>query len=122
MAFLFSKIMSAGTAAYAVFALAKPRHLGNAVTADPSVQAQYDPLARIYGFRDLAVSAVALASGSREAARSAMLMRIFFDLTDAVVLAPRADAAKRQKLLGAALGWGALNTVAVLLDARSGAR
>lgn len=114
-----SKAMSAGTAAYAVFALVRPRHLGDAVTRNPLEQPRYDLLARTFGFRDLAVSAIALLSDDPRTVRAAMAARIAFDLTDSAMLTPRADSGvPRAKVLGATLTWAALNTAAVVADRR----
>ena len=41
-----SRVMSGATAAYAVFALVKPDHLGRAMEAGPVAQPTYDRLAR----------------------------------------------------------------------------
>lgn len=58
---------------------------------------------------------------SPEAVRAAMLIRIAFDVADAVVLAPVAQNPRsRNKILVATLGWAALNTAAVLADRRRG--
>ena len=58
MGFPLSRLMSAATASHGVYALASPRHLGNALTTEPVEQAGYDVLARTYGTRDLTVSKV----------------------------------------------------------------
>lgn len=109
--------MSAATGAYGVFALVSPRHLGGVLTDDRREQQKYDLVATTYGFRDLAVSAVGVLGRSPEAVRAAMLIRIGFDLADAVVLAPVAQTPRaRNKVLGATLGWATLNAVAVLVD------
>jgi hypothetical protein len=114
-----SRAMSVGTAAYAVYALAKPRHLGAAITADPVEQTRYDLVATLFGTRDLAVSSVALFSRSPRAVRAAMVTRVLLDLTDAAVLTPRATSSTaRAKVLGATLSWATLNGVAIVRDAR----
>lgn len=119
MAPTFSRVMSAATGAYGVFALVFPRHLGGVLTDDRRQQQSYDLVATTYGFRDLAVSAVGVLGRSPDAVRAAMFIRIGFDLTDAMVLAPLAqDPRARNKILGATLGWATLNTVAVLVDRR----
>ena len=42
MTYRLSRLMSTATASYGVFALVRPRHLGNALTNDPVQQADYD--------------------------------------------------------------------------------
>jgi hypothetical protein len=110
--------MAAATAAYGVYALAEPRHLGRALHDEPADQAAYDPWSRAFGVRDLAVSAVVLFGGAR-AVRTATATRIAFDVTDGTVLALRApDSGTRAKVLGVTLGWAALNGAALALDSR----
>lgn len=117
MSSAFSRALSVATGAYAVFALVKPRHLGAAMTDDPQEQQPYDLVARTYGGRDLAVSAVGVFGRSPGSVRAAMLVRIGCDLADAALLAPRAGSATAQrKVLAATLGWATLNTLAVLVD------
>ena len=58
MTFPLSRLMSTATATYGVYALANPRHLGDAV--DPKHADDYDLLATTYGARDLAISSVGL--------------------------------------------------------------
>ena len=63
MTFPLSRLMSTATASYGVYALAGPRHLGDAV--DPKHAADYDLLATTYGARDLAISSVGAARQAR---------------------------------------------------------
>src|SRR4051794_29790213 len=114
MSFPLSRLMSAATASYGVYALVSPRHLGNALTADPVEQAEYDVLARTYGARDLTVSAVGLLARNGEAVTAAMVVRIASDLSDCVLLSLQAkDSTARAKVLGVTLGWAALNLAAL---------
>ena len=116
-----SRVLSAATGAYGVFALVNPRHLGAVLTDDRQQQQRYDLIATTYGFRDLAVSAVGVLGRSPQAVRTAMVIRIGCDLSDAVVIAPLAQSTRsRQKVLAATLGWASLNAIAVLVDRRSG--
>ena len=115
--------MSAASASYGVFALVRPRHLGNALTRDPVQQADYDRLALAYGVRDTTISAVGLLGRSDQAVTAAMALRILSDITDAVVLSLRTDdPAIRRKVLAVTLGWGALNAGALILDRRRAGR
>jgi hypothetical protein len=120
MPFRLSRLMSAASASYGVFALTKPRHLGNALSRDPVRQADYDALALTYGVRDLTVSALGLLGRSERTVTTAMVLRILCDVTDAAVLGTRAgDRRARRLVLGVTLGWAALNAAALLLDRRS---
>ena len=70
MTYPLSRFMSAATATYGVYALAQPRHLGDAV--DPKHAADYDLLAQTYGARDLAISSVGVLAKSERAVGAAM--------------------------------------------------
>ncbi|MGZ4475761.1 MAG: hypothetical protein ACXVWW_08655 [Nocardioides sp.] len=119
MSFTRSRLMSLATAAYGVYALKEPRHLGRAVTSDPAGQASYDLLARTYGARDLAVSALGLL-GPGSVVTAAMLVRSALDLSDAGLLTPRADSTvARAKVLGVTTGWATLNLLALRGDRRA---
>lgn len=119
MSFTFSRVLSGATAAYGLFALVNPRHLGGVLTGDRREQQKYDLVATTYGFRDVGLSAVGMLARSPRTARTAMLLRIGFDISDAVVLAPVAENARsRNKVLAATLGWATLNTLAVVADDR----
>ncbi len=114
----FTRITSAATAAYAVYALVSPEHIGNAMRASGDEQDFYDKLARGYGVRDLAVSALGVAGPAR-AVPVAMGLRIAGDLADGVFLGSRApDAQVRAKVLGVTFGWAALNLAALVADRR----
>ncbi|MGH3357900.1 MAG: hypothetical protein ACRDO7_03795 [Nocardioidaceae bacterium] len=119
MSFSFSRLMSVGTASYAVYALVKPRHLGAVLSDDPGRQASYDLVATTYGCRDLAVSAVGVLGRSPQTVRAAMLIRVAMDLADAAVLTQRAETSVgRKKVAAATLSWAALNSLAVAIDRR----
>jgi hypothetical protein len=116
----YSKIISAATAGYAAFALVKPRHLGNALTRSPLKQPEYDLVARMFGPRDLAVSALALLAPSDVARERAMIVRVVLDLTDAAMLTPEATTKGRKaKVLGATLTWAGLNVAAIMADRKA---
>lgn len=113
----YSKIISAATAGYAVFALARPRHLGKVLTKSPLKQPEYDVVARLFGPRDLAISALALLAPSAQAREQAMMTRVFLDLADAALLTPEARTkAGKAKVLGATLAWAGLNVAAIRAD------
>ena len=117
MSFPLSRLMSTATATYGVYALANPRHLGDAV--DPKHADDYDLLATTYGARDLTISTVGLLGRSEKTISAAMAIRIASDISDGLILATRAkDDATRQKVLGVTFGWAALNTLALVSDRR----
>ena len=117
MTFPLSRLMSTATATYGVYALANPRHLGDAV--DPKHADDYDLLATTYGARDLTISTVGLLGRSEKTISAAMAIRIACDISDGLILATRAkDDATRQKVLGVTFGWAALNTLALISDRR----
>lgn len=113
----YSALMSTATAGYAVFAMAKPRHLGKALTNSPLKQPEYDVVARLFGPRDLAVSAMALFAPSARVREQAMVARVALDLTDAALLSREAThTAGKAKVLAATLTWAALNVAAIRAD------
>lgn len=116
----YSQIMSAATAGYAVFALAKPRHLGAALTPSPLKQPEYDVVARLFGPRDLAISALAIFAPSVVVRERAMYARVALDLTDAAILTPEArTAGAKAKVLAATLTWASLNVAAIVADRKA---
>lgn len=116
----YSTILSAATAGYAVYALARPRHLGSALTRSPLKQPEYDVVSRIFGPRDLAVSALAVFAPSSRAREQAMIARVALDLSDALLLTREAThAAGKAKVLGATVTWAGLNVAAILADRRA---
>ena len=113
-----SRIVSAATAGYAVFAAVKPRHLARGLQAPEKHAPALDRVAYTYTGRDLSISALAF-TGSPMGVRASILMRIVGDLTDATVLgayAPNKDA--RRKVLGVTLGWAVVNAAALAWDER----
>jgi hypothetical protein len=119
MTHLASRLMSIATAAYGVFALVKPGHLGRAMEANAQEMPGYDGLARAYGVRDLSIGAIGLLGRGRAAVRTAMALRVAGDLTDWVVLLRRTDdSAVKRKVAAVTLGYAALNIVALLVDER----
>jgi hypothetical protein len=121
MTYTLSRLMSAATATYGVYALANPRHLGSAV--DSSHASDYDVLARTYGARDLTISSLGLLGRSEKTVTAAMLARISMDVADGLILSVKAqDEETRTKVLAITLGWASLNTVALLVDRRRARR
>jgi hypothetical protein len=113
----WSKLVSALTLGYGVFALVKPRHLGRQMEVPAHEVPVYDQMARTYGGRDLAISGLTLAARAPGLVSAAMALRIAGDVTDAVVLGAAAPNGQvRTKMLSATLGWATLNAVALAAD------
>lgn len=113
----YSALISVATAAYSVFALAKPRHLGNAITASPLKQPDYDIAARTFGVRDLVISGLALAAPTAQAREQAMMGRVVFDLTDSALFTNEATTTGRKaRVLTVTVAWAALNVAAIVAD------
>lgn len=120
MTLSYSKLISAATAGYALFALAKPRHLGKALTKSPLKQPEYDVVARMFGPRDLAVSALALVAPTPAALERAMIARVVLDVSDAALLTPEATSkVAKAKVLGVTLTWASLNVAAIVADRKA---
>ena len=119
MSYRLSRLLSTATAAYGGYALARPAHLWRVLEADRDDRDGLELLARTYGVRDLAISAVGVLGRSPRTVRTAMVLRIVMDVGDAALLSARTDdAAVRQKVLGATLGWAGLNALALAFDSR----
>lgn len=113
-----SRAMSAATASYGGYALARPAHLWQALEAPRGDRAGLELLARTYGVRDLAISAAGLLGRSDRTVRTAMLLRIAMDLGDAALLSVRTEGDVRRKVLGVTLGWAGANALALAIDHR----
>lgn len=108
-----SRLLSAATMAYGVYAAVKPRHLATAMDGKPET---WDKVAYGYALRDIPVSLAAIL-GPAKAVEAAMKARIASDVTDAVALGTAArDGGTRAKVLGVTLGWAALNVAALAWD------
>ena len=110
--------MSAASAGYACYALARPGHLARVLKASAGERRSLDRLARTYGVRDLATSALAL-SPDPTPVRTAMALRITSDLGDCLVLGSSTDdPGVRRKAVAVTLGWATLNALAWAADER----
>jgi hypothetical protein len=117
MDYPFTRTLAAATAGYGIYALVRPAHLPKAMEAGPDEQGALERIARGYGVRDLAISALTLFGPSPTATRLGAGLRIANDLTDAALLSSRADSGKvRGKVLAATLGWASLNILALVRD------
>lgn len=113
-----SRVISAATAVYAVFAAVKPGHLATALQAPNKHAPALDRVAYTYTGRDLSISALAF-TGSPLGVRASMIMRIVGDITDATVLGTYAPTTQvRRKVLGVTLGWGVITALALVWDER----
>jgi hypothetical protein len=115
-----SRAMSAATAVYGVYALVRPSHLADVMSADAGERPGYDNLARAYGVRDLLISAVGVLGPGRGVAW-AMRSRMAGDLADCVTLVAKADEGKvRGKVAAVTVGWALLNYLAYRWDRSRG--
>lgn len=120
MTFPLSRALSAATAAYAVFALVKPRHLGDALKVSEEQKPAVDLVAYTYAARDIPVSALGMFASSPALVTASMAMRIFSDFGDAAILGSNTDNPEaRKNALMITMGWGVLNSAALLIDRRS---
>lgn len=117
----YSKLLSVGTAAYGAYALARPRHLADAIDAPSGQAPAFDRMALTYAGRDLSISGLAIASGNPSVVTAAMALRILGDLSDAAILGSgTTDRPEVQKkVLAVTLGWAALNAIALVADRRA---
>ncbi len=116
----YSRMLSLATAGYGAFALAKPRHLADALQAPAEQAPVFDKMAYTFAGRDLPIAALALLSRNPSVVSAAMLLRIAGDLSDASVLglgATKPDV--RTKVLAVTLGYAALNAAALAADRRA---
>lgn len=112
-----SRLLSAATMAYGVYAAVKPRHLADAMDGAAKPET-WDKVAYGYALRDIPVSLAAILGPAR-AVEAAMKTRIVSDVTDAIALGTAArDGGTRAKVLGVTLGWAALNVAALTWDRR----
>ena len=99
------RVMSLATAGYAAYCLVKPEHLRQALGSDDPM---WDTVARVFGVRDLAISAVGVL-GSPTAARASLAIRTAIDFGDAALLGLTVDGEASTKAVATAGGWGLLN-------------
>lgn len=115
IAFPITKVLSAASAVYGAYAIARPAHLGRALESKP--ETKYDSTARIFGIRDVVVSTVALLSKDRSVITAAAGTRVAFDIGDCLALRGEARTADaKRKITGITLGWAALNAAAYAAD------
>ena len=113
-----SRLMSAATMAYGVYAAVRPRHLADNMHASPGKEKTWDKVAYGYAVRDIPVS-LAGVLGPARAVEAAMKARIASDLTDALTLGVAAgDGRTRGKVMGVTIGWAAANAAALVYDRR----
>ena len=118
MSMIFSRTLSAATAAYAGYCFAEPAHLPQALGWKADRTETGKRIAYALGVRDAAISSVGV-FGDPHQVRRAMQARMFFDVFDAAVLAPQgADRAAQLKVGGTALAYGVLNLAALTADSR----
>lgn len=119
MSFTLSRVLSAATAGYGVFALVKPGHLASGLQAESIERPGLDLVAYTYGARDVSLSTVALTATSPAVVTAVMVLRIVGDLGDAAILGLHTtDPGVRRKVLAVTTGWAVANTIALLVDRR----
>lgn len=119
MSYPLSRFLSSATAAYGGYALTQPAHLWQVLKADRKDREGLELLARTYGVRDLAISALALFGRRPGTVRTAMLLRIAMDLGDCAVLTTQTDDEEvRKKVAVITVGWAGLNALALAVDSR----
>lgn len=118
MDYPLTKALAVATLGYSAWVVTSADSL-RAQLADPQDwQRPASRLAYTYAGRDVAISTLALLGGP-QGARTAALLRIAGDVTDAVTLGSTASsAASRKKAAAVAAGYGVLNALALLADER----
>ena len=117
-AYTASRVISAATAAYGLFAAVKPNHLPTALEAPEAQVPALKRMAYTYAGRDLSISALAF-TGSADLIRASMVLRIIGDFSDAAILSTYTDKSSvRTKVLATTLGWAAVNIAALAWDER----
>ncbi len=108
----FPRVLGAATAAYSAAVIVKPEVLTRPTGLGDSAATRI--LSTAVGARDL-VSGLAVALAPAGAPmRLALMVRVAMDVGDAVLGAASPDKATRNKVIGIALGWAALNALALL--------
>jgi hypothetical protein len=118
MDYPLTKALAVATLGYSAWVVARPDAL-RAQLDDPAEWRQ--PVSRLaftYAGRDVPVSTLALLGGA-QGARTAALLRVAGDLTDALTLGTTASSAtSRKKAAAVAAGYGVVNALALALDER----
>ena len=113
-----SRAISVASAAYGLYALAKPSYLADAMHAGADEREGYDNLAKVYGVRDLTISLLGVLGPAR-GVQWAMRSRIAGDLADCATLVTKADDGRvRGKAAALTIGWAVLNFAAYRWDRR----
>jgi hypothetical protein len=111
-----SRFLSLATAAYGAFCFVRPDHLADGLEAPEAQRPAFERMAFTYGARDLTISTLGVLGGP-SLVRAAMGLRIAGDLADAAILSQYAEKPEvRTKVLAVTIGWGVLNTLALLKD------
>jgi hypothetical protein len=109
------RIMGIATAAYGLWAWARPdalaRATGAAAPGDPALTAW----SRTYGVRDMAGGVALAIAPAGPALATAVALRLAVDLGDAAVLAQLPAIDTRRRLVPICLGWAALTALAARL-------
>ncbi|MFK5584737.1 MULTISPECIES: hypothetical protein [unclassified Serinicoccus] len=115
MTYVFSKAVAVATAGYALFAVARPQHLSDALGEKGAAADATHRTAYTYAARDLPISALTVL-GRGELPAAGALLRLAGDLGDAVVLGLTGPDGKRGTLVAVPLAWGGITLGALALD------
>jgi hypothetical protein len=111
-----TRLAALATAAYAGYALVQPEHLHRLLPAHITPQ-ESRRLSLTYAGRDLPISLLGVL-GPGPAVPVALGLRLAGDVTDAATLGSTTSGSARAKVLGASMGWAAVNVAAFALDRR----
>lgn len=108
-----TRLVAAATGGYAIYCLAKPEHLSQALGEKGKAAEATDRVGYTYAARDLAISALAFVP---KMAPVSAALRIAGDLGDAAVLGATGPEDNRSTLVGVPLTWGGITAAALLID------
>lgn len=118
MDYPLTKALAVATLGYSAWVVASSDSLRAQLDDPVDWQRPASRLAYTYAGRDVPISTLALLGGT-QGARTAALLRIAGDVTDAVTLGTTASSsAARTKAAAVAAGYGVLNALALVLDER----
>ena len=118
MDYPLTKALAVATLGYSAWVVRSPDTLRKQLDDPADWRRAATRLAYTYAGRDVPISVLTLVGGTA-GARTGALLRIAGDLTDAVTLGTTGSSdASRKKAVSVALGYAAVNAVALLVDER----
>jgi hypothetical protein len=106
---LIPRVLGALTAAYGGYTLARPHSLARVaglVTPDRPASRATRNLGLAIGARDVASGAAMILAPAGTALRTALAVRVAFDVGDAIGFGVSVPASSRTKVIAVAAGWG----------------